>query len=570
MRAPGAQVVGPPAGDRCATSSASASASRWGRCSSRASIRGSLARGARAARTRAPCCAQLGRGGARAGWRRTSRCGASAHAVARRRYARGRTRGRVATGRRSTKRLGRGVKVLVPGDALAGAAVARRPGARLPSPPAPRAAARHHVLRARAGRATAGGAAREVEALGVRLEVVPLGLAGAGAGARAAPLVGDRRPLQVLLYDAPTRARRRVAALIAAGGFDVVHAQLVRDRARICRTRAGRRWCVDLIDALSANFARRARQRARPARAGRRRARRAGSPRFERALIARARARARRVGGRARRRSAAARTSRVVPNGVDVDAFAYRDGAAPAGARPLRRQPRLLPERRRRALAGRTTSSRASARRVPRRGAAARRARDRRARCGRWRARPACRWRRRAGDGAGDRAAPPSRVVPMRAGSGLQNKVLEAMAVGTPVVATPRAVAALDVRPGEHLLVADDAAGLAAATVALLRDPARARAHGGARPARWWSGAIVGGLGRAASRRRGRRRCARRPGYDGVPRLARLPAFDIPRACTGATGGGGFAGRCWPPGTCSRPVSRICWPSSCAWSCRCR
>ena len=66
-------------------------------------------------------------------------------------------------------------------------------------------------------------------------------------------------------------------------------------------------------------------------------------------------------------------------------------------------------------------------------------------------------------------------IVPLRAGSGVQNKVLEAMAVGTPVVATPRAAAGLDVRAGEHLLVAEDAAGLAAAARILLRDPARAR-----------------------------------------------------------------------------------------------
>ena len=66
-------------------------------------------------------------------------------------------------------------------------------------------------------------------------------------------------------------------------------------------------------------------------------------------------------------------------------------------------------------------------------------------------------------------------VIPVRAGSGLQNKVLEAMAAGTPVVTTPRAAAALDAEPGEHLLVAEDAAGLAAAALDLLRDPARAR-----------------------------------------------------------------------------------------------
>jgi glycosyltransferase involved in cell wall biosynthesis len=67
-------------------------------------------------------------------------------------------------------------------------------------------------------------------------------------------------------------------------------------------------------------------------------------------------------------------------------------------------------------------------------------------------------------------------VIPLRAGSGLQNKVLEAMAVGTPVVATPAAVRGIEARAGEHLLVADDAGGLAEAAIALLRDPARGRA----------------------------------------------------------------------------------------------
>jgi glycosyltransferase involved in cell wall biosynthesis len=67
-------------------------------------------------------------------------------------------------------------------------------------------------------------------------------------------------------------------------------------------------------------------------------------------------------------------------------------------------------------------------------------------------------------------------VVPLRAGSGQQNKVLEAMAVGTPVVATPQATGGLDVVAGEHLLVAADAPGLAEAALGLLRDPARARA----------------------------------------------------------------------------------------------
>ena len=45
-------------------------------------------------------------------------------------------------------------------------------------------------------------------------------------------------------------------------------------------------------------------------------------------------------------------------------------------------------------------------------------------------------------------------VVPMRLSRGLQNKVLEAMAMAKPVIASPAAVAALDVTPKEHLLLA--------------------------------------------------------------------------------------------------------------------
>jgi polysaccharide biosynthesis protein PslH len=62
-------------------------------------------------------------------------------------------------------------------------------------------------------------------------------------------------------------------------------------------------------------------------------------------------------------------------------------------------------------------------------------------------------------------------VVPVRAGSGIQNKVLEAMAVGTPVVTTARAAAAIGAEHEVHLLVAEGAVETAAATVRLLRDP---------------------------------------------------------------------------------------------------
>ncbi|QBB72274.1 glycosyltransferase [Pseudolysobacter antarcticus] len=65
-------------------------------------------------------------------------------------------------------------------------------------------------------------------------------------------------------------------------------------------------------------------------------------------------------------------------------------------------------------------------------------------------------------------------IAPMRAGSGQQIKILEAMASGTPVVATPNAAAGLDAMPGQHLLVAGDAQSFADAIARLLADPALA------------------------------------------------------------------------------------------------
>lgn len=62
-------------------------------------------------------------------------------------------------------------------------------------------------------------------------------------------------------------------------------------------------------------------------------------------------------------------------------------------------------------------------------------------------------------------------VAPMVSGSGIKNKVLEAMAMARPVVVTPLAVEGLPVRSGQDALVADGAAQLAAAIIRLLRDP---------------------------------------------------------------------------------------------------
>jgi polysaccharide biosynthesis protein PslH len=46
-------------------------------------------------------------------------------------------------------------------------------------------------------------------------------------------------------------------------------------------------------------------------------------------------------------------------------------------------------------------------------------------------------------------------VVPLRIARGIQNKVLEALAVGKPVIASPQALAGLDIFPGEHVVQAE-------------------------------------------------------------------------------------------------------------------
>jgi glycosyltransferase involved in cell wall biosynthesis len=60
--------------------------------------------------------------------------------------------------------------------------------------------------------------------------------------------------------------------------------------------------------------------------------------------------------------------------------------------------------------------------------------------------------------------------VPLRIARGVQNKVLEAMACGRAVVATPAAAAGLNAVPGRHLVVADGTRGLAEASVRVLQD----------------------------------------------------------------------------------------------------
>jgi glycosyltransferase involved in cell wall biosynthesis len=59
-------------------------------------------------------------------------------------------------------------------------------------------------------------------------------------------------------------------------------------------------------------------------------------------------------------------------------------------------------------------------------------------------------------------------VVPLRTGSGTRIKIVESMAIGTPVVSTAKGAEGLDLRAGRDLLIADSPADFADATVGLL------------------------------------------------------------------------------------------------------
>jgi polysaccharide biosynthesis protein PslH len=62
-------------------------------------------------------------------------------------------------------------------------------------------------------------------------------------------------------------------------------------------------------------------------------------------------------------------------------------------------------------------------------------------------------------------------VAPLAIARGTQNKILEAMAMGVPVVTSTAAAGGVDAVPGEHLLVADTPAEIADAVLAVVNNP---------------------------------------------------------------------------------------------------
>lgn len=102
-------------------------------------------------------------------------------------------------------------------------------------------------------------------------------------------------------------------------------------------------------------------------------------------------------------------------------------------------------------------------------------------------------------------------VAPLGIARGVQNKVLEAMAMARALVASPTAFEGIDARPGAELIVADGAEAQADAVLRLIGDPGLAQAMGDAARAR-----IVADYGWAA-------RLAPLPEMVG---LARAPLMD--------------------------------------------
>jgi sugar transferase (PEP-CTERM/EpsH1 system associated) len=318
-----------------------------------------------------------------------------------------------------------------------------------------------------------------VSAFCERVVTVPLGRAAMATGlarGSVSPL-----PFQVSLYRHP-RMRRALRDVVAGEAFDLAHAQLARMAPYVEPLPIAR--FVDLVDALSLSTHRRSQRHRGPLRwLTALEARRLLA--YERRLCASLEGASVASGVD---RDAIGETARlgVVPNGVDLGPppvessgrdpatvvftgnmgyFSNVDAACWFAERVLPLVRRSVPEARLHVIG----------------------------------ARPSARVRRLARAdpsvcvlGFVDDLRPHLRaasvaVAPMQAGAGQQNKVLEAMAAGTPVIATPVAAQPLEAGPADGLLVAETAEAFADAVVAVIRNPLQA-AELGARARRFVEG----------------------------------------------------------------------------------
>ena len=281
---------------------------------------------------------------------------------------------------------------------------------------------------------------------------------------------GPLMPLQTRLY-LDLGMARTVAAELDGGGYDVVHATTARLAPYLPRNSSGIHRHLDLIDALSVNMASRA-----SAEHGFKRTifrtESALMRRFESAAVAAADSSSL-VSEGDRRAAPGLERTEVIPMGVDLHRFPFRS--------PSDRPPVLLffgnlgyfhncePAR----FVAQEVIPRVRAE-VP----------DARLRIAG--ARPAKALLALKGLPGVDLVGPvvdmaeelhtaSVAVVPMFTGSGIKTKVLEAFSSGTPVVANALGVQGVEGAEADiHYLGAEDAAGLAAACLTLIRDRGRA------------------------------------------------------------------------------------------------
>ena len=313
-------------------------------------------------------------------------------------------------------------------------------------------------------RAEAAGAA-ELAPFCAHVELVPLS---AWRGAwRAGWGTPTGLPWQTLYYGDPALSER-VRVVLERQPVDLAHVQLIRC-ARVGAVLSGVPRVLDFIDALSLNLARRAaRERGLLAWLWREEARRAG--RYERELI---RHFTQLVITTEQDRAAIGDypNLRIVPNGVDTELFPFvasgreaallvfsgRLGYFPNADAAAYLVEEILPLIRREvpeaqvALVGADPPARV--RRLARV--------------------PGVKVTGYVDSVHAYLARATVAVVPMRGGTGMQLKMLEAMASGAPVVATPFALGGLPARDGEELCIAGSTTQFAERVLELLRDPAR-------------------------------------------------------------------------------------------------
>ncbi len=282
---------------------------------------------------------------------------------------------------------------------------------------------------------------------------------------RAVGALAGNLPLQVAMYDA-AELRAEVAAALAGERFDVAHVQLGRLGPFVPRVRP-LPVVLDLIDSLAVNMRRRAELDRGPM-GWIARLEAARLDRYERTLCASVEAAA--VSARQDREAIGNQTHvYVVPNGVDTDLFSFAEPAARPARVVFVGNLGYFPN---------VDAADWFARQVMPLVAAARPGTTlslvgaRPARAVRLLARtsPHVTLVGPVPEVRSHLEAAAVAVAPLRAGSGQQLKILEAMAAGTPVVATTTAAAGLEAVAGEHLLVADDPATFSAHVVRLLAD----------------------------------------------------------------------------------------------------